>query len=183
MEGNDPCPCLPLECTASSTEFVSRFVLDTTKNLQGSEAMQHSLGVLQNNRIATLEQFPTRTPQTKPLYHSLVFPSVNSQTSSLWKQGFIAMKNSVSTSDPDEALNWPICMLPLVPPSCIYSFSCLTDRFQCPHKGQIVQSYYGIFISSDWDFHTQFFRVLLFSCNIFMLLHFYPSHTASLRRV
>lgn len=116
----------------------------------------------------------------KPLYHSLAFISVSSWTSFSWKQRFIATKNAVSVSHPDEALIQPIRRLPLVPPSCIYCFSGLTDHSHCPHKGSIVQSYYSIFIGSDWDFHPQVFRVLLFSYNIFTLLHFYLSHTASL---
>lgn len=50
MEGNDPRPSLPLEGKASSVEFGSTFVLDTSKNFQGNEAMQHSLGVLKNKQ-------------------------------------------------------------------------------------------------------------------------------------
>ena len=105
---------------------------------------------------------------------------MGSWTSSSWKHGFIATKNSASASHPDEALIQSICRLPLIQPSCIYCFSGLTDHSHHLHKGSIVQSYYSIFISSDWDFHPQAFRVLLFFCNIFMLLHFYPSYTASL---
>ena len=50
MEGNDSRPSLPLEGKASSIEFGSRFVLDASKNFQGNEAMQHSLGILKNKQ-------------------------------------------------------------------------------------------------------------------------------------
>lgn len=50
MEGNAPRPSLLLEGKAGSIEFGSRFVLDTSKNFQGNEAVQHALGILKNKQ-------------------------------------------------------------------------------------------------------------------------------------
>ena len=123
--------------------------------------------------------FPLSPLKQRPC-NTLVFVSVGSRTSSSCKQGFIATKNSAYASHPDEALNQPISRLPLIRPSCICRFSGLTDHSCRRHKASLVQSSYSFFNGSDWDCHPLVFRVLLLSCNIVMLLHFYPSHTASL---